>query len=237
MINSVNIILALPPGKSFKYPKQMYATYSFNKHHSYGINQTPKKTLVHCSGSASRENSVQVLATTTDSGSKRNKFLSNQNKIKPTFTGRVAVVEGEFTPSEWQTTENRNATINHPSRCFQKRLGAVCHGTTTGGTWSYQERTKHSNVLELTALKLAVLTFTRGKSVTTIHLQIDNMTALSYLVEMGGTRSQKLLQVAKEIWDYLLANRIVVTSEYLPSSLNIQADWQSRNQKIQVIGN
>ena len=50
--------------------------------------------------------------------------------------------------------------------------------------------------------------------------------------ERGGlARSQELLQVAKEIWDYLLANRIAITTEYLPSSLNIQADWQSRNHK------
>ena len=108
---------------------------------------------------------------------------------------------------------------------------AVCQGINTGGTWSYQERTKHINILELIAVKLAILTFTKGKSVTAIHLQIDNMTALSYLVKMGGTRSPELLQVAKEIWDYLLANGIAVTAEYLPSSLNIQADWQSRNHR------
>ena len=61
------------------------------------------------------------------------------------------------------------------------------------GTYSYQQRTKHINVLELIAVKLANLTFVRGKSVTTIHLQIDNMTALSYLVKMWGTCSQELL--------------------------------------------
>ena len=78
-------------------------------------------------------------------------------------------------------------------------------------------------------MKLAILAFTKGKSVTAIHIQIDNMTVLSYLVKRGagggGTRSPKLLQVAKEIWDYLLADGIAVTIEYLPSSLNIQADW------------
>ena len=80
-------------------------------------------------------------------------------------------------------------------------------------------------------MKLVILTFTKEKSVTAIHLQIENMTALSYLVKMARTRSPELLQVAKEIWDYLLANRIAVTAEHLPSSLNIQADWQSINQR------
>ena len=111
----------------------MLATYIVIKDHNYGINQTPSKTLAHCSGSASRENSVHVLVTTTNSGSERNKFLSNQNKIKPTVTGRVEMVEGEFTSSEWQTTENRNATVNHPNGCFQDRLGAVCQVITMEG--------------------------------------------------------------------------------------------------------
>ena len=74
-------------------------------------------------------------------------------------------------------------------------------------------------------MKLAILTFIKCKSVTAIHLQIDNMTALPYLVKLGGNRSPELLQIAKEIWDYLLANGLAVTAEYLPSSLNIQADW------------
>ena len=119
---------------------------------------------------------MKVLVTITNSGIERNKFLSNQNKIKLTSTGRAEVVEGEFTSSKWETTGNRNVTINHPNRCFQNRLGAVCQGTATGGTWSYQKRAKNINVLELIAVKLAILTYTRGKLVTTIHLKIDNMT-------------------------------------------------------------
>ena len=112
-----------------------------------------------------------------------------------------------------------------------KQVGGNLSGNHHGGTWSYQEKTKHINILELIAVKLAILAFNKGKSITAIHLQRDNMTALSSLVKMGGTRSPELLQVAKEIWDYLLANGIAVTAEYLPSSLNIQADWQSRNHR------
>ena len=135
-------------------------------------------------------NSVQVLATTTNSGSERSKFLSSQSKIKPAVTGRVEVVEGEFTSSERQTTENQNTTVNNPNGCFQNRLGAVYQGTATGRTWSYQERTKHINTLELIAVKLAILTFTKGKSVTAIHLQIDHMTA-ALLGKNGGNSKSR----------------------------------------------
>ena len=111
----------------------MRATYSVTKDHNYGINQTPRETLVHCLGSASKDNTVQVLATTTNSGSERNKFLSNQSKIKPAVTGRVEVVEGEFTSSERQTTENRNTTVNNPNGCFQNRLEGSLSGNHHGG--------------------------------------------------------------------------------------------------------
>ena len=78
-------------------------------------------------------NSVQVLATTTNSGSERSKFLSSQSKIKPAVTGRVEVVEGEFTSSERQTTENRNVTVNNPNGCFQNRLEGSLSGNHQGG--------------------------------------------------------------------------------------------------------
>ena len=88
---------------------------------NYGIKPNPRKTLIHCSGSVSGENSVQVLVTTTNSGSERNKFLSNQKKIQSHWQ-LVEVVERVFTSSERQTTENRNAIVNHPNGYFQNRL-------------------------------------------------------------------------------------------------------------------
>ena len=69
-------------------------------------------------------------------------------------------------------------------------------------------------------------------NITLYRRKIDNRNPLtnrqydssSYLVKMGETRSQELLQGAKEIWDYLLANQITVTAENIPKCLNIQAD-------------
>ena len=44
-----------------------------------------------------------------------------------------------------------------------------------------------------------------------------------------GYRSKDLLDIAKEIWDYLIPNHITITAEYLPSALHYQTDWQSSN--------
>ena len=46
---------------------------------------------------------------------------------------------------------------------------------------------------------------------------------------MGGTQSKVPLEISKEIWGYLFNNQIMVTAEYLPSKLNVVADWESRH--------
>ena len=64
-----------------------------------------------------------------------------------------------------------------------------------------------------------------------IHFQIDNITALSYLVKMRETKNKYLIELAKEIWKYLLHRGITIIAEYLPSSMNLGTDWQSRKSK------
>ena len=87
----------------------------------------------------------------------------------------------------------------------------------------------HINILELLAVKLAIQTFTKYRDVKAIHLQVDNIVALTYLMKMGGTQNLKMVELAKEIWEYLLKWGITITAEYLPSELNLTADWESRN--------
>ena len=73
------------------------------------------------------------------------------------------------------------------------------------------------------------MTLSKQKSLKAVHFQIENTTAVLYLVKIGGTGNQMLQKLSKEIWQYLLKHQITVTAEYLPSSLNVEADWQSRN--------
>ena len=60
---------------------------------------------------------------------------------------------------------------------------------------------------------------------------MDNMTALSYLVKMGGTNNQELVSISKKIWNYLISRGITITAEHLPGILNKEADFESRNVK------
>ena len=82
------------------------------------------------------------------------------------------------------------------------------------------------------AAKLAIESFCRRKKPKSVHLQIDNVLALSHLVKMIGTKGAELNKISKEIWEYLIGNKITLTEECSPSSQNIQADWESRHTKV-----
>ena len=110
----------------------------------------------------------------------------------------------------------------------KKGWGVTCQGSTTGGRWSSVEKAWHINVLELEAVRLAILSFTKFKKLNSIHLRIDNM-QLSYSINMGGTPNKYLIEISREIWGYLTERKIHLTAEYIPNLSNQTADWASRN--------
>lgn len=74
------------------------------------------------------------------------------------------------------------------------------------------------------AINLVLFTFTNNKQVKSIHFQINNIVALSYLLKMGGIYNQEMVRLVKEIWQFLLQRQITITAEYIPSHLNVIAD-------------
>ena len=68
--------------------------------------------------------------------------------------------------------------------------------------------------LELKAVKFEIKTFTQmHPSAQSMHLQMDNLDAFSYLVRMWDTHNKVLSYIGKEIWDYLMAKSITTTAE------------------------
>lgn len=115
------------------------------------------------------------------------------------------------------------------SDASKKGWGTTSERSRVRGPWTKEESEQQINILERKAIHLAILTFTLKKRVRSIHVRTDNMTALSYLVKIWGTKSLTLSQISKEIWEYLLRHGITVTAEYLPGILSGEADWESRN--------
>ena len=82
----------------------------------------------------------------------------------------------------------------------------------------------HTNVLELEEVKLAIPFFTKLKKLNSIHLRMDNMTALSYLSNMGGSQNKNLIEISKGISGYIIERKIHLPAKYVPSLNNQMAD-------------
>ena len=116
-----------------------------------------------------------------------------------------------------------------PSDASFKGWGAFCQWHETGGHWTLLEKKDSIDVLEMTAAKYTMLSFTRlYPTAKTVQLKMNNTVALSYLVKIGGTRNQVLAQISKEIWKDLLDKG--VTGSYCRMPSRIQT-------RIQTSGN
>ena len=106
--------------------------------------------------------------------------------------------------------------------------GAHCNGLSTGGLWSQSEQFLHINCLELLAGSFAIKCFAKDK--TNIHIQLfmDNVTALTFINKMGGTKSRVLAALSRDLWQWCLQRQIIVSATHIPGILNVNADRESR---------
>ena len=107
--------------------------------------------------------------------------------------------------------------------------GAHCNGLSTGGLWSQSEQFLHINCLELLAGSFAIKCFAKDK--TNIHIQLfmDNVTALTFINKMGGTKSRVLASLSRDLWQWCLQRQITVSAAHIPGILNVNADRESRS--------
>lgn len=79
----------------------------------------------------------------------------------------------------------------------------------------------------LLGVKIAMLTFLQNKKGLNLYIQMENKTALPYLMKMGGTKKTFLLPLGKEIWKKIVGSgdqsyrRITSGQVKCPSRLRI----------------
>ena len=88
---------------------------------------------------------------------------------------------------------------------------AYVSGLKTITFWSRMEKTQQINILKLKAIYVALLAFTKETKNATVQLHIDNISALTYLLKIGGTQNLQIIKIYKEIWIYLLSRNISIT--------------------------
>lgn len=110
--------------------------------------------------------------------------------------------------------------------------GSACNGEKTGGLWTETETRNHINYLELLAVYFGLKSFANDKINCDILLRVDNTTAISYVNRMGGVQYPHLNQVANMIWKWCEERRLIIFASYIKSSLNVEADSESRKLHI-----
>jgi hypothetical protein len=74
--------------------------------------------------------------------------------------------------------------------------------------------TQHINYLELLAVFLAICMFANKETRITIHIQMDNISAMTQINRRGGTYSASLTNLAKECWTW--DRQITLCAEHKP---------------------
>ena len=122
---------------------------------------------------------------------------------------------------QWKDLNSTSSSSSFTDSCFAHRLGAVWQGMKTGGTWTQEERRMHINEPELLALKLALETFLKGQEITSLHIKMEYIVALTYFLKMGDTKNLQMVCLSKQIWKLLLSKK--VTDSRVPSQCTKQA--------------
>ena len=111
--------------------------------------------------------------------------------------------------------------------------GATDLTSHTGGRWTTEEvhsaQTSGINYLETLAAGLALKSFCADKRNVHVLLRIDNTTAVAYLNNMGGLKSETCNQVVLDIWHWCIERNIWLSAAHLPGCQNNEADFMSRH--------
>ena len=106
--------------------------------------------------------------------------------------------------------------------------GATCLNQNSGGRWTSSESSQHINYLELLAAFFALQSFVSHRRSIHVRIQLDSSSAVAYINNMGGIKSNLLNSLSVEIWSWCIARDIWLSAQHIPGVQNARADFQSR---------
>lgn len=129
--------------------------------------------------------------------------------------------------SQERNINHGNAQIVITSDASLSGWGAVYGNDKFGGRWSESEAENHINVLEMMAVWLAVKSVCKEHRSKHVQIRCDNTCSVAYLNAMGGVKSDKCNNLAKQIWFWCIERDLWLSATYIPGSEN-EADGSSR---------
>ena len=128
----------------------MSRTFAENTSVNFRINKTNRLIIFNYSSSTSSTNKYQVPATTTNTSIKNTGVILQESDSKQKLQGRTAVADTKIKNLQWSLLDSVSQSSADTYRCIQ---------VSTGWQWSKNEQLLHTTLLELKAVKSALLTF------------------------------------------------------------------------------
>ena len=82
------------------------------------------------------------------------------------------------------------------------------------GLW-HKSEIDHINILELKAFEIGIYTYCRNKQFSNIRVIYDNITVMSYINNIGGTKSITCNNIAIEIWEFAIKNKFWISAVHM----------------------
>ena len=124
-------------------------------------------------------------------------LLPNFDAFEFKFCGKAETVGKRPGVIKQQSNSASFATTDYSNRCIKKGMGSILQGSASGRQWHKQESVMHINILDLKAVHFVLLTFTKMFQNKSIHVQMYNMVALTFVVKIGVNTSQEITNLEK----------------------------------------
>ncbi|XP_037297051.1 uncharacterized protein LOC119190097 [Manduca sexta] len=109
------------------------------------------------------------------------------------------------------------------------KWGAIVNDKKLQGRWNTRQRYWHCNQKEIYAVIAAISEEAVTLANSTVILQCDNRTVVSYIRNEGGTKSHQLQVLTKDLLSLVDKLNIVLIPHHIPGVYNTEADHLSRN--------
>lgn len=140
----------------------------------------------------------------------------------------------------WTQDHNLNLGVSLKRPPFSHRLftdasnlgwRAHLESETCQGLWSVDEESLHLNVLEMRAVRLALLHFHLPPGSSVLGAT-DNTTVVAYVNNLGGTKSWTLWKETLALFEVVKTSQVTLAARYIPGKLNVIADGLSRRGQV-----
>ena len=219
-----NYDFAITGGKDREDKGSMPEVIQGSKGNTSGFDKTNRNTFFNHSSSAPSTSTVSLLTATIT-------VLPHFGKADSHGKKRVVMVGQQSRTLQWPIGYTATGIGPYSDRCIQKRPGDCMSRDQNGGSVVQEGTGSTYQSAETFSHKVCHFDICQNvKNVSHTHSGRQH-DSLELFAENGREKNPELMQISKEIWEFLLGQEITITAEYLPENLNYKADWESRHQK------